>query len=224
MSTRSGKLKLVLFDLDGTLADTAPDLVAAVHDAFLESGQPAPDPDLARAQISHGGRAMISAALPAPLTEAHFESLLERFLSLYRQQIAERTSLFAGMAPVLEHLERAGIRWGIVTNKRANLTEPLVDALGLRERIACVISGDSAARAKPSPDPLLLALEQTGCSSAESLYVGDARNDVVAARAAGMAVVVANYGYIADGEDPTGWRADGYINTPVDLLDWLDNR
>ena len=219
-----GTFKLVLFDLDGTLADTLPDLVAAIHRTFVEQRLPAPDPARLREQVSHGGRAMIKAALTQPLAEERVEQLLDRFLDLYRENIAEHTRLFPGMEQLIERLEADHIRWGIVTNKRAFLTEPLVDALELRQRLACVISGDSAARAKPHPDPLLLALERAACQAGESLYVGDSQNDVLAARAAAMPVVVANYGYIAGDESSASWQADGYIDQPLELLEWMGGR
>ncbi len=220
MST--GGTQLVLFDLDGTLADTYPDLLAAVHNAFLEQGLPAPDPALVGAQISHGGRAMINAALTAPVPEVQFKLILDRFLQLYREQICVHTRLFPGMSEVLAQIEQLGMKWGVVTNKRSWLTEPLIDQLHLRQRLACLVSGDSAARAKPHPDTLLMALQQSTCCAGESLYVGDAHNDVRAARAVGMRAVVANYGYIDANENTQDWQADGYINTPLDLLDWLD--
>ncbi len=216
--------KLVLFDLDGTLADTAPDIAGAVHRTFLEQSLPTPDPALLRDQISHGVRAMITAALTRPLSEQRIDQLLDRFLVLYRENIAVHTRLFPGMEKVIDSLESDHIRWGVVTNKRASMTEPLIDALGLRQRTACVVSGDSAARAKPHPDPILLALEQAACPAVESLYVGDANNDVLAARATGMQVVVANYGYIAANESPASWRADGYIDKPLELLEWMASR
>ncbi len=213
--------KLILFDLDGTLADTLPDLATAIKYVLLEQDLPVPDPAILREKINHGGLAMLNAALTSPLPPARMEKLMERFLQLYRENIAEQTQLFPGMVQVLEHLESNQIQWGIVTNKRSGLTEPLVDALGLRQRAACVVSGDSAPRAKPHPDPLLLALKQTTCRAGESLYVGDAQNDVRAAHAAGISAVVAGYGYISSQEDYTAWQADAYIDSPLALLEWL---
>jgi len=217
-------INLVLFDLDGTLANTAPDLIESVLKTFIEYDLPAPDPALIHEQISRGGRAMLLADIKSPLPDHTIDQMLDRFLELYRDNIATHTTLFPGMEMLISHLEFNQIRWGIVTNKRACLAEPLIDALQLRQRIACLVSGDSAARSKPHPDPLLLALEQTASKAAESVYVGDAEVDVLASRAAQLAVVIAQYGYIASHESPAAWGADGYIDTPLDLLDWFDRQ
>ncbi len=217
-------IKLVLFDLDGTLANTAPDLIESVLKTFVEYDLPAPNPALIHEQISRGGRAMLLADLKSPLPDPTIDQMLDRFLELYRDNIATHTALFPGMDTLLKNLESNQIRWGIVTNKRACLAEPLIDALQLRKRIACLVSGDSAARSKPHPDPLLLALEQTESKAAESVYVGDAEVDVLASRAAQLPIIVAEYGYIASHESPRAWRADGYINTPLELLDWFDQQ
>lgn len=218
---RSRPLRTILFDLDGTLADTAPDLAYALNQVLSEQGRPALPLAQVRPLISQGGRAMVEVGCGLPQQDPRFEALYQRFLNLYQGNLATRTELFPQMKEVLAEIEARQLSWGIVTNKRAFLTLPLVRALGLADRAACVISGDSTARPKPHPDPLLLACEQTGSRPRQCLYVGDALRDVVAGRQAGMRTLIALFGYIPPGEDPLQWGADGTITTPLELLGWL---
>ena len=152
---------------------------------------------------------------------ADYEALKTRFLELYGAAICVETRLFPGMDELLEALERRGVRWGIVTNKLDRFTRPLVDALGLTRRAACIVSGDSVARAKPFPDPLLHASSTLELDPAACLYVGDDLRDVRAARAAGMPILAAGYGYLGDDGDPHGWGADGVIGHPLETLNFL---
>ena len=214
------RARLVLFDLDGTLADTLPDLAHALARALAERGLPAPDNAALRARVSHGARAMTEFALTGHAADAG--AVLERFLTHYRGALAARTRLFDGIAEVLDALERRGLEAGVVTNKPAAYSEPLLDALALRARLRCVVSGDSAARAKPHPDPLELAAREAGVPGARCVYVGDARDDVRAARAAGMPVAVAAWGYLPADDDPAHWGADRLLAHPRELLAWLD--
>ena len=209
----------VLFDLDGTLADTAPDLQHALNLVLAEQGR-APLPlGLVRPAASHGAMAMLRLAWP----DAGEETLLplrSRFIDQYRANLDRQTTLFPGTLNLLAGLEARGIVWGIVTNKLADLTEPLLHALGLLQRAACVVSGDTTAHAKPHPAPLLRACEILGCDPADAIYVGDSLKDVEAARRAGMRVVVAGYGYM-DGVDAVNqWAPDHVIDEPTELLDW----
>ena len=208
--------------LDGTLADTAPDLAYALNLVLAEQGQDRLPLARVRPLVSLGGRAMVEFASGIPRAAPRFEALYLRFLDHYQENLASRTKLFPGMETVLAHIEAEQMRWGIVTNKVAFLTLPLVRALGLTDRAACVVSGDSTERPKPHPDPLLLACEQTGAHPRQCLYVGDAPRDIVAGRRAGMRTLVALFGYIPAGEDPVQWGADGTITTPVDLIQWLE--
>jgi len=211
---------LVLFDLDGTLADTFPDLENALARALEEHGlAPPADRDALRAQVSHGSRAMTRCALAGRAGDA--AAVQERFLAHYRGALAAHTRLFAGMAQVLHTLAAHGVGAGVVTNKRAAYTDPLIDALGLRPRLRCVVSGDTAPRAKPHPDPLQLAAARAGVACARCVYVGDAQNDVRAARAAGMPVAVAAWGYLPHDEDPADWGADRLLVHPGELPAWL---
>lgn len=211
----------MLFDLDGTLADTAPDLGAALNQVLLEHGREALPLDAIRPWASRGGAALVR--LGFGIDEAHpeFASLRDAFLRRYREGIAVRTVLFPGIGELLVELEAAGYPWGIVTNKISQLTEPLLDELGLKARTACVVSGDTAARPKPHPDPLLHASALLKCRPAQIVYVGDDQRDVEAGRGAGTATVVARYGYLQPTDQPDRWGADQVIDHPLELLAWL---
>jgi len=214
-------LRAVLFDLDGTLLDTAPDMVAALNALRLEEGL-APLPyETVRPAVSHGAARLVTSGFP----EADHEranALQRRFLDIYRGALSQGTRLFPGMEQVLETLVRRRLHSGIVTNKPAWLTDPLLEQLGLRARFTCVVSGDTVAERKPHPLPLLHAAKLAGVTAAECIYVGDALRDVQAAHAAGMAALVANYGYLKADEDSQLWGGDGYLNRALDLLSWID--
>lgn len=206
----------VLFDLDGTLLDTAPDMAAALNALrLLEGLEPMPFAVI-RPHVSHGAARLIEIGFGCRAGE-RFESLRRRFLDLYSRDLARLTRVFPGLDPVLEALERLGVAWGIVTNKPAWLTEPLVAAVGLRGRAACVVSGDTLARRKPHPDPLLHAAGLVRRQPAECVYVGDAERDVQAGRAAGMRTVAAGFGYLSSEDDPAAWQADTVVNRPEEL-------
>jgi phosphoglycolate phosphatase len=214
----SAPIDLVLFDLDGTLADTAPDLAAAVNRQRVERGlAPVPLADL-RPMASHGARGLIGRAFGVAPGDAQFEPLRDEFLRYYEAALCVESALFAGMADVLDWIERCGLRWGIVTNKAARFTQPLVQQLGLIERATCVVSGDTTPHAKPHPAPLLHALSAAGIGAERAVYVGDDRRDIVAGRAAGMRTVVATYGYLGDSDDVAGWGGDSLIAAPSELL------
>ena len=213
-------IRTLLFDLDGTLLDTAPDMAWALNRLREEQGRtPLPFEDI-RSQVSHGSKALMQLAFP-DLDEASREPLRQRFLDLYRENLFLDTGLFAGLAPVLARAEQLGCRWGVVTNKPAWLTEPLMDSLGLSTRAACIVSGDSTPRRKPDPLPLQVACEQVGCQPAQAMYIGDAPRDIEAGRAAGMATAVALWGYLAPEDDPAAWGADHLLGDPRELLRFL---
>jgi len=214
------RIEAVLFDLDGTLIDTAPDMIAALNGLREEEGLDALPYDVARTQVSHGSSGLVSLAFPAASGSA-FETLRSRFLALYNDRLAEETRLFEGCEAVLEALESEGRPWGIVTNKPAYLTTPLLNALDLARRAGCVVSGDTLPQRKPHPAPLLHAAGLLGVAPARCLYVGDAERDIQSARAAGMTVLVARYGYLGPEDDPVAWAPDGQIQTPSDLFGWL---
>jgi phosphoglycolate phosphatase len=214
----------VLFDLDGTLADTAPDLGRALNSVLMEQGR-APLPLAAiRPVVSLGGAAMVQLAFGIVPGTTEFAELRERFLAHYGAGVARESALFPGIPLLLENLERAGYRWGIVTNKSGAFTAPLLDALGVAKRAACVVSGDTTPHPKPHPEPLLHACRLMDCEPARAVYVGDAKRDVEAARGAGTATIVAAYGYIPSDENIADWGADALIHSPADLLSWLQDR
>ncbi len=215
--------RAILFDLDGTLLDTAPDMVGALNSLRLER-QLDPLPfDTARARVSHGAARLINLGFPHADTE-ELAVLQRRFLEIYRASLAVETRLFAGMEIVLEELTDRGLTLGIVTNKPGWLTDPLLEQLALRQRFACVVSGDTVSERKPHPLPMRHAAQLAGVATGDCIYVGDAQRDVQAAHAAGMPALVATYGYLQEGEDWQAWGADGFVERPADLPGWLERR
>jgi len=210
----------LLFDLDGTLLDTAPDMVATLTRVRCEEGLAPLGYGMARAHVSNGVNGLLRLGF-GDLTQDRHARLHTRFLLIYAARLAEETRLFAGMPDVLQATEAAGVPWGIVTNKPAALTEPLLALLDLRQRCACVVSGDTVANRKPHPEPLLHAAGLLGVAATGAVYVGDAERDIAAGSAAGMRTVAALYGYIPPGEDPRGWGASARIDSPLELLDLL---
>lgn len=215
------KYDAVFFDLDGTLADTAPDLAAAANRLVVEHGMPPVAYEKLRPVASHGARGLIGAAFGKRPEDPEFPALRDTFLSYYEADIAVHTRLFEGMDDVLAKLEADGVPWGIVTNKIARFTVPLVRAIGLTPRASAVVSGDTTAHAKPHPAPLLHAAELSGVTAARCLYVGDDLRDIQAGKAAGMATIAAAYGYCGEDEPPESWGADFLIHRPSELLELL---
>ena len=212
----------LLFDLDGTLADTLPDLAAAMNAALAEHGIPGIPVERYRGSVTGGSPAMMRAALGPCADPELMQRVRRRFLALYTDGIAVHTRLFPGIEDVLHALEERACAWGIVTNKPHRLTRLLLDALGIAERPACVVCGDRVVHPKPHPEPLRQALRLLRAAPAQCLFVGDSPDDVAAGRAAAVRTLVARYGYLPQGDDATGWGAHGYLETPLDLLDWLD--
>jgi len=216
-------LRAVLFDLDGTLADTAPDLAYALNVALQEHGK-APLPfETIRPVVSHGGKALIKLGFGYEPEHPHYETVRARFLAIYADNIARETVLFPGMAELLATLEQSGLRWGVVTNKPSWLTDPLMQALALSSRAACIVSGDTTAHAKPHPEPMFHACRTAGVSPEQCLYIGDAERDIEAGRRAGMRTLVALFGYLLPDDQPLNWGADGMISTPLEALAWIRN-
>ena len=211
----------ILFDLDGTLVDTAPDMIDALNRLRAEHGrEPLPFTDT-RAHVSHGAMRLTRLGFPEAEGET-FERLRLRFLDLYAEHLADRSSLFPGFDAMLAQFEGSGLPWGVVTNKPGWLTDPLLARLGLLARAACVVSGDTVAERKPHPLPLLHAATVARVDPARCVYVGDAERDVMAGRAAGMRTLVAAYGYLGPEDDPLAWRPDGVVERPEQILDWID--
>lgn len=216
--------KCVLFDLDGTLVDTAPDLGLAANLVREEQGMEPLPPSSYRPYASCGARGLLKVALGMSMDHPEYPQRKERFLVHYRANLSRNSRLFPGVAEMLAALEHAGIRWGIVTNKVSSLSEPLVGDLGLKERSACLVSGDSTPKPKPAPEPLLLAARLVGVSPRDCLYVGDDERDILAGRAAHMRTVAAAWGYMGDKPDPRSWSADVIVETPPELVQLLELR
>ena len=216
----STSLRAVLFDLDGTLLDSAPDLIDAANRLRVAQGLGPVPPERIRLQVSRGGRAMLAVAFDH-LDAAAREDLLQPFLDDYRQNLVVKSRLFEGFPEVLETLGRAGMGLGIVTNKVESLTRPLLAQLGLEQRFAAVLCGDSLCQRKPDPAPVLAACAQLGVPPGQAVMVGDDRRDIEAGRAAGCRTLVASYGYIDAGEDIQSWGADAVLDSPRHLLEWL---
>jgi phosphoglycolate phosphatase len=216
------RIRTVLFDLDGTLLDTAPDLADALNTVLLENRRSPLPFDAIRPVVSHGGIALIELGFRLTRSDPAFEPLRQRLLAVYRANLSAKTRPFTGMETLLAALESRGLNWGVVTNKPAWLTEPLLQDLGLFERAACVVSGDTLAERKPHPAPMLLACRQAGSEPAQCVYVGDAQRDIEAGRNAGMHTLVALFGYLQAQDDPQSWQASATIDSPAGVLDWLD--
>ena len=205
--------RAVLFDLDGTLVDSAPDLCNAVNRVLAEEGRAAVPLARLRQVVSKGGRAMLAVACP-DLDEAAREALLPRFLAHYATALAVDSVLFDGVAELLAALEAAGSTWGIVTNKPEYLARDILPQFGWDTRCAVLIGGDTLPVRKPDPLPLIVAAERIGMAPADCVYVGDDERDIVAARAAGMPSVVALWGYRLPGDHPQDWRGDTMVEQP----------
>lgn len=213
--------RTVLFDLDGTLVDTAPDLGHALNEMRVRRGLAALALDAIRPQASHGSQGLLRLGFGVTQEQPEFATLRLEFLDIYERHLVRESRLFPGVADMLVGLERQGLAWGVVTNKPARYTEPLLAQLGLAPRATCIVSGDTCAHNKPHPDPVLHACRVARTDPGDCLYVGDAERDIQAARAAGMPALVALYGYLANDDTPEDWGAQGYLDTPTDLLDYL---
>lgn len=211
----------VFFDLDGTLADTAPDLGGALNRVRQEEGLPLVPLETLRPYTSQGVRGLLRAGMGIEPDHADYAALAERVLSHYQQNVCEQTTLFPGIADVLDELDARGIPWGVVTNKHSRFTAPLVAALDIARRAACVVSGDTAARPKPAPDPLLHACKACEVDSARCLYVGDDRRDVDAGHAASMRTIAVGWGYLGVDDPIDSWGADLIVSRPAEILDCL---
>jgi len=217
----SGLIKGVLFDLDGTLLDTALDMTEALNALRAQEGLGALSNETVRCQVSHGGHALVRLGFGTLPPEEH-EVMRTRLLSIYRQQLAKHTQLFEGGDEMLTEIERRGLSWGIVTNKPGWLTDPLLIEVNLHKRARAVVSGDTLAERKPHPLPLLHAAATLGVEPAHCVYVGDAERDMQAAQAAGMYALVAGFGYLGDDDRADTWFSHGWLHTPLDLIHWLD--
>lgn len=213
----------VLFDLDGTLLDTAPDMTNALNLLLAEEGKNPLAHDYCRDHVSHGSIAMVKLGFGEQQTEAEINRRRLRFLHLYEKNLCVDTKLFDGMDETLRFLEEQGIHWGVVTNKPAFLTDPLLQALGLYDRACSIVSGDTLSQRKPDPAPVLFAADQCRSLATECIYVGDAERDIESGNRANMRTLIASYGYIDAQQTPQYWGADGVVEKPIEILDWLQS-
>ena len=215
------KITTVLFDLDGTLVDTAPDLGLALNMQRERHGLPPLPQETIRPFASHGSRGLLGIGFDLTPEDARFPAMRDEYLDLYDQVFTRAPVLFDGIAGVLEVLESAGLQWGVVTNKPRRFTGRLMEALALDGRATSIVSGDDAARPKPYPDTLQLACELALCAPEDCIYIGDAERDIVAGHAAGMRTAVALWGYLDEHDQPESWNAEFMIATPRELLQRL---
>jgi phosphoglycolate phosphatase len=217
------RLRAVLFDMDGTLLDTAPDFIAIAQAMLADRGFPAIDDKLIRDEISGGAKAMVAATFAMSPNAPEFEALRLEFLDRYQRGCAVHSRLFDGMETLLADIEKAGLIWGVVTNKPVRFAEPIMQQLGLAERSAVLICPDHVTRSKPDPEPLILACTTLGLEPASVLFVGDDLRDIESGRDAGTRTAAVRYGYIHPNDNPDHWGADVVVNHPLELRKVLDN-
>jgi len=215
------RVKAVLFDLDGTLIDSAPDLAGTANDMRATRGLPALPFEQFRPMVGSGARGMIGVALGITPASDAFIALRDEFFDRYEVRMTQHTRVFDAVPAMLDAIEALGLRWGIVTNKAQRFTNPLVAALGLDVRAGAVVSGDTTPHSKPHPAPLLEAARQMGVAAHDCVYVGDDLRDVQAGHAAGMATVAAGWGYLGVGEPVGAWGAQHVVHSPDELLKLL---
>ena len=215
------KISTVLFDLDGTLIDTAPDMATALDKLCLEENQTVLPYSIVRPHVSNGSVALVKLAFGDDIDEPKLNRLKDRYLDIYKNNLATHSVLFNEMQEVLEQLEKSNIKWGVVTNKPGWLTLPLMQSLKLEQRAACIVSGDSTENRKPHPEPMHYACTLANCEPEECIYVGDALRDIEAGNNAGMKTIIALYGYIDNDDDTTEWNANGVIQSPSEILNHL---
>jgi len=214
-------IKGILFDLDGTLLDTAPDMALALNiQRELHDLAPLPYSEI-RPYVSHGAIAMLRIGFGININDTNFNAMREQYLHIYGENIAVKTQLFEGLSAFLKQLEKKGIQWGIVTNKPEFLTKPLLNALNLNKRSSTVISGDTIEPRKPNPAPLFAACKEANLIPAQCIYVGDAERDIAAGRAAGMKTILAHWGYITPEDKTHEWQADDAVEDSTGLADYF---
>lgn len=219
---RLGGVRAVLFDLDGTLIDSAPDLGAAADALRVAQGLPSLPLSAYRVHAGSGARGMLRVAFDMGSEHPDFELQKVAFFENYTAMLTMRTQAFSGVQELLERLHNGGIAWGVVTNKAERFTGPLIRAMPLFDRAAVIVSGDTTPHAKPHPEPLFEAARRMGVAPADCIYVGDDLRDIQAGKAAGMRTVVAMYGYLGFEADVSAWQADVQVDSPLDLLKWLE--
>lgn len=218
---QAAAIRAVLFDLDGTLVDSAPDLAGATNEMLIARGLPAVPLEFLRPMVGAGARGMMGLAFQVTPQDPRFDALKAEFFDRYELRLLQQTQAFAGVPELLDALAAAGLAWGIVTNKSERFALPLTAGLGLAVRAAAVVGGDTTPHTKPHPAPLLEAARRAGVAPEHCIYVGDDHRDILAGRAAGMLTVAVSWGYLGQGEAIEDWGADLIVDTPAQLLSWL---
>jgi len=215
------KLKTVLFDLDGTLIDTAPDMANALNILLQEEDKQPLAYDIIRPVVSNGSIALVNLGFGDGVEKNQLRYLKERYLEIYQESLCVNSILFNGMKSVLNNIEQRGLNWGVITNKPEWLTNPLMQQIGLADRAACIISGDTTNNRKPHPEPMHLACKQANSKPHECIYIGDAKRDIDAGKNAGMKTITAAYGYIGDWENINDWKADYIVEQAEDIIKFI---
>ncbi len=216
------ELAAVLFDLDGTLVDSAPDIIAALNKVLLQHGFAEVLPETIKPFISYGISAMVKHGAPEVLDSELIDKLTTDTLTYYAGNIATHSVLYPGIAELLAMIESRELKWGIITNKRGRFTEPLMAALNFTDRVACMISGDTTAHSKPHPEPMLKACEIAGVPAEQCVYIGDAQHDILAGRTVSMKTLAATYGYLKPDDTPEQWGADALVSSPSQISTWIN--
>ncbi|PBY94362.1 phosphoglycolate phosphatase [Pseudomonas aeruginosa] len=216
------RLKAVLFDMDGTLLDTAPDFIAITQAMRAAHGLPPVDEQQVRDVVSGGARAMVAAAFGLSLDSPELEPLRQEFLDRYQEHCAVLSRPYDGIPELLAAIEKAGLIWGVVTNKPVRFAEPIMQRLGYAERSRVLVCPDHVTRSKPDPEPLLLACSQLGIDPPRVLFIGDDLRDIESGRDAGTKTAAVRYGYIHPEDNPAHWGADVIVDHPRELIDVLD--
>jgi len=214
-------LDAVLFDLDGTLLNTAPDLTTALNKSLVNFGFSSVLENDVTPIISYGALAMIEKSVPEATDAETKSKILNWLIDYYESHIADFTAPYDGMLQVIDTLDQYNIPWGIVTNKRERLAKPLMKALNLSERATCLICGDTTAHSKPHPEPMLAACNQLDVSADKCIYIGDAQHDITAGNHVNMKTLAATYGFLKPDDQPENWGADALIDHPLAILDWI---
>lgn len=217
-------LTSVLFDLDGTLLDTAGDFMAIIQSMRADRGLAAVDPDLVRPTVSNGSMGMICAAFDTRPDQPGFDELREDFLTRYDRHLAVFTRPFPGISPLLDWLDDENVPWGVVTNKLSRFSIPLMEEMSLATRCASLVCPDQVTQSKPHPEPVLKACSDMQVDPQHSVFIGDHLRDIQAGRAAGMPTIAALYGYLPVGDDPASWEASHSVHSATDLRPWLEQR
>lgn len=217
----TNRFESVLFDLDGTLCDTLPDLTFVLNQMRATEGLAPLAPHQVREAVSDGSKALLKVAFDVEATDARFTELRSVFFNLYEMHLARSTALFPGMSRVIDYLNAQHIPWGIVTNKPSKYTHLLLEKIALNPAPQCIVCGDTLTSQKPDPQPVQYACELLNKPSSTCLFIGDSIHDVKASQAAGATALVALYGYIPQATDPHAWQAQGYIDKPEDVLGWV---